>query len=48
MKRLLDLQGDDGGWQVGYMYKYGRTGLKFGNRGLTTALAVRAVEMYLG
>ena len=40
---LLRLQGQDGGWESGWMYRYGSTGVKIGNRGVTTALAVKAI-----
>lgn len=44
MRTLLSLQSEDGGWEAGHMYRYGSTGLKFGNRGLTTALAIQAID----
>jgi hypothetical protein len=40
---LLPLQWEDGGWEPGWIYKYGSSGLKIGNRGLTTALALNAI-----
>ena len=40
---LLPLQYEDGGWGPGWVYKYGSSGLKLGNRGLTTALALNAI-----
>jgi hypothetical protein len=40
---LLPLQCEDGGWGPGWVYKYGSSGLKLGNRGLTTALALNAI-----
>ncbi|EAU91227.1 hypothetical protein CC1G_06862 [Coprinopsis cinerea okayama7 len=43
MRTLLALQCEDGGWEMGWIYKYGASGLKIGNRGLTTALAVDAI-----
>jgi hypothetical protein len=43
LQALLGLQRQDGGWEVGWMYRYGSTGVKIGNRGLTTALALKAV-----
>ncbi|ETW80337.1 hypothetical protein HETIRDRAFT_227973, partial [Heterobasidion irregulare TC 32-1] len=43
-ERLLLLQSDDGGWDLGWIYKYGSTGIKLGNRGLTTALAINAIQ----
>ncbi|KAG6911133.1 hypothetical protein DXG01_003873 [Tephrocybe rancida] len=44
LRALLPLQQEDGGWEIGWMYKYGSSGIRIGNRGLTTALAVKAVE----
>ena len=43
LRALLDLQCEDGGWKAGWMYKYGSPGMKIGNRGVTTALAVKAI-----
>ena len=40
---LLRIQCQDGGWEPGWMYRYGSTGVKIGNRGVTTALAVKAI-----
>jgi hypothetical protein len=40
---LLPLQHEDGGWGPGWIYKYGSSGMKIGNRGLTTALALNAI-----
>ena len=42
-RALLDLQCEDGGWNAGWMYTYGSTGMKIGNRGVTTAMAVKAI-----
>jgi hypothetical protein len=44
MRRLLPMQCADGSWEIGWVYKYGASGLKIGNRGLTTVLAVKAIE----
>ncbi|KAG6841897.1 hypothetical protein C0991_005627 [Blastosporella zonata] len=44
LRALLPLQCEDGGWEIGWIYKYGSSGIRIGNRGLTTALAVKAVE----
>ncbi|KAG6857679.1 hypothetical protein H0H87_004095 [Tephrocybe sp. NHM501043] len=44
LRALLPLQCEDGGWEIGWMYKYGSSGIRIGNRGLTTALAVKAIE----
>jgi hypothetical protein len=40
---LLPLQREDGGWEPSWVYKYGSSGLKLGNRGLTTAFALNAI-----
>jgi hypothetical protein len=41
---LLSLQCKDGGWEVGWIYRYGSSGTRIGNRGLVTALALKAIE----
>lgn len=47
MKTLLSLQCEDGGWEAGYMCRYGGgAGLKVGNRGLATALAIQAINQH--
>ncbi|THU83813.1 HAD-like protein [Dendrothele bispora CBS 962.96] len=43
---LLHLQCEDGSWETGWLYKYGKTTTLIGNCGLTTALAMKAVEEY--
>ena len=45
MRRLLPMQCKDGSWEIGWLYHYGRSGISVGNRGLTTALAIRAIEL---
>ncbi|KAH9167543.1 hypothetical protein EDB89DRAFT_1997211 [Lactarius sanguifluus] len=40
---LLPLQCEDSSWGASWMYKYGSSGVKIGNRGLTTALALNAI-----
>ena len=42
-RTLLNLQREDGSWEVGWLYTYGSTGVKIGNHGVTTALAVKAL-----
>ncbi|KDQ57457.1 hypothetical protein JAAARDRAFT_130231 [Jaapia argillacea MUCL 33604] len=44
LRTLLPMQCEDGGWEIGWVYTYGSSGVKIGNRGFTTALAVKAVE----
>ena len=41
---LMGLQCEDGGWQAGWLYRYGSTGVNIGNRGVTTAMALKAIE----
>lgn len=45
LRMLLPLQCEDGGWDIGWIYRYGSSGIKIGNRGLTTALAINAIEV---
>ena len=40
---LLRLQCQDGSWEPGWMYSYGSTGVRIGNRGVTTAMALKAI-----
>jgi hypothetical protein len=35
---------EDGGWEIGWICKYSSSGIKIGNRGLTTAYAINAIE----
>lgn len=44
LETLMSLQDEDGGWPAGHFCLYGRTGVRIGNRGLTTALAVRIAQ----
>ncbi|KAL4743164.1 hypothetical protein BDV11DRAFT_166572 [Aspergillus similis] len=46
-ERLREMQCEDGGWKVGWLYRYGKTDVRIGNRGLATALAVKALELPL-
>jgi hypothetical protein len=46
--KLRELQSEDGGWKTGWLCRYGKTGVLIGNRGLTTALAVKALEITNG
>lgn len=46
MRSLLNLQCVDGSWDVGWIYQYGASGLRIGNRGLTTAFAINAIDGY--
>jgi len=42
--RLRGMQTADGGWEGEGIYKFRSTGVEIGNRGVVTALAVRALE----
>lgn len=42
---LQSMQCDDGSWEPGWMYQYGSTGVKIGNRGVTTAMAIAALSI---
>ena len=42
--KLLEMQALDGAWEEGWMYCYGSFGIKIENMGVTTALAVKALE----
>ncbi|EJF57659.1 HAD-like protein [Dichomitus squalens LYAD-421 SS1] len=48
LERLTAGQCDDGGWDLCWFYVFGSTGVKAGNRGLTTALAVTAIQTAIG
>lgn len=43
LTELLPMQCEDGGWSLSWAYRYGRSGIKIGNRGLTTAFALNAI-----
>lgn len=45
LERLLERQGLDGGWEDGWFYRYGMTGIFIGNKGLTTAFAMNAIQI---
>lgn len=44
LQTLRDFQREDGGWDSGMIYKYGSSGLRIGNRGLTTVMAIHAIQ----
>ena len=44
--RLLDSQGEDGGWYGGWFYKYGSSGILIENVGLTSTLALKALTSF--
>ncbi|PHH71279.1 hypothetical protein CDD82_6604 [Ophiocordyceps australis] len=41
---LVALQHEDGGWPAGHYTRVGKTGACIGNRGLTTALALKVIQ----
>ncbi|KAH0542991.1 hypothetical protein FGG08_002679 [Glutinoglossum americanum] len=47
-RSLLPLQCEDGGWELGWMYKHPTTLTRVGSRGLTTALAINAIKAIEG
>ncbi|KAF8527230.1 HAD-like protein [Gautieria morchelliformis] len=46
-QRLRTLQEQDGSWPTGWLYRYGLTGVLIGNKGLTTALALKAIQTFI-
>jgi hypothetical protein len=44
-RALLPYQCEDGSFETGWIYKYGSSGLRIGNKGMTTAMAVKAIEI---
>ncbi|KAI5456631.1 Haloacid dehalogenase-like hydrolase-domain-containing protein [Mariannaea sp. PMI_226] len=44
LRRLLDLQEEDGSFGLGWLCRYGKSGIMIGSRGLTTAVAISAIE----
>ncbi len=45
IQQLKGMQEVDGGWPIGWICKYGSKDILIGNRGLTTALAMKALEL---
>ena len=43
LSALLALQSEDGSWGVGWIYRLPSVGIQMGNRGLTAALAIKAI-----
>jgi hypothetical protein len=43
LETLLAMQGDDGSWAPGWVYRYGSSGVQIGNAGLSTAFALKAI-----
>ncbi|KAK8848563.1 HAD-like protein [Apiospora arundinis] len=48
LKHLLSKQQADGAFGIGWLCQYGKTGIKLGHQGLTTAVAVKAIEALKG
>ncbi|KAF1939885.1 HAD-like protein [Clathrospora elynae] len=44
VSRLKELQENDGGWEIGWVCRYGRSQKRIGSRGLVTAYAIKALE----
>lgn len=44
LELMMSLQDEDGGWPAGHFCCIGRTGARIGNRGLTTAFALKVIE----
>lgn len=47
LTKLLPMQCEDGGWGPSWAYRYGKSGIKVSNRGLTTAFALNAIAVLL-
>ncbi|TFK65518.1 HAD-like protein [Pluteus cervinus] len=47
VKSLQAMQCDDGGWPMVWYRRCGQTGLRMGNRGVTTAMAVDAIATHI-
>lgn len=45
---LRAAQLEDGGWEASFMYRFPGMGKELGNRGVTTAFAVRALQEQAG
>jgi hypothetical protein len=41
---LREFQQPDGGWEIGWICRYGRSKKKIGSRGVVTAFAIKALE----
>ena len=44
LETLLAAQQSDGGWQIGWLNRYGSSGIKVGSRGGVTAMAVKGIR----
>ena len=45
-ERLVEMQEEDGSFPMGWAYHHAYTGVVFGNKGWTTALAVQAIKAF--
>ena len=45
VQRLREMQDIDGGWKDGWFFTYPTEGLSVANDGLTTALAIKALQL---
>ncbi|KAF8574205.1 HAD-like protein [Ramaria rubella] len=45
LDKLQSMQQNDGSWTDGWYYRFGSTGILVGNVGLTTAMAIKAIEV---
>lgn len=45
IETLKGYQCEDGGWEAGKLFRYGGSDLELGNRGVTTALAIKAIAL---
>ena len=44
LETLLSMQSEDGSWKNGWFYKFGESGILIRSDGVTTALAIRAIQ----
>ena len=44
LKNSMAIQEIDGGWEAGQLFAYASKNLRIGNRGVSTALAVKAIS----
>ncbi|KZT04889.1 HAD-like protein [Laetiporus sulphureus 93-53] len=47
MRTLLSLQCDDGGWEIGWVYRLVAAKVMIGSRGMTTAIALQAISNFV-
>ena len=44
LETLLSMQSEDGSWKNGWFYRFGASGILIRNDGVTTAMAIRAIQ----